>query len=246
MSKQKIALVTFGNSRNYTTSLQRLKTEAQDVGWFDHVFAYNENDIERDFWNRYGYYIMNVPRGFGYWIWKPQIILQALTQLQDGDLLWYLDCGCSINPKGEARFKEYNQMVNESSTENLGFSLEIHMEKTWTKGDLFQLYPTVDKNTRQMISGIFCIKKSDKTVAMIKEWADVMLSSPSFNDDSPSKTPNDPSFREHRHDQSSFSLIRKTRGCVDLIDETWPGENGETWEHEWIMSKPFHAKRIKG
>ena len=242
---QKIALVTFGNTRSYSNSLKRLESEAKSVGWFDQVFAYNETNLDPAFWAKYSYYITHCPRGFGYWIWKPQIILQALSQLNDGDLLWYLDCGCHINPKGEARFHEYNKMVNESPTENLGFCLAIHKEKTWTKGDLLKMYPGHNESS-QMISGIFCIKKSAKTVALVQEWADVMLANPKHNDDSPSITPNDPSFREHRHDQSSFSLIRKTRGCVNLIDETWPGENGETWEHEWIMSKPFHAKRIKG
>ena len=64
-------------------------------------------------------------------------------------------------------------------------------------------------------------------------------------DDSPSRIPNHPSFCENRHDQSCFSLIRKTRGCIILEDETWKGDNYE-WNHSWIMSKPIHAKRIRG
>ena len=172
--------------------------------------------------------------------------MQTLAKLQDGDILWYLDCGCHIHPGGKQRFDEYNAMLNASDSDNLGFHLAIHLEKTWTKGDLLAQYPTVDKETGQMISGIFGLKKSETSTKLVQEWARIMLADPRNNDDSPSRVQNDASFCEHRHDQSSWSLIRKLRGCVNIVDETWPGDNGETWQHEWIATKPFHARRIRG
>ena len=36
------------------------------------------------------------PRGGGYWIWKSHII-KKINEINDNDILIYLDAGCSIN-----------------------------------------------------------------------------------------------------------------------------------------------------
>ena len=240
----KIIFLTFGDSYRYANSLNRIKKEAETIGWFDEVHACRETDLDKDFYNKYARY-MHSTRGFGYWIWKSQIVLQHLETCNEGDILVYCDSGCTLNKQGEQRFKEYITMLSETNEyDNIGFQLE-HLEHTWTKGDLLDLYPNLG-HTKQLIGGIFLLKKSGKTISLIKEWRDLVCSQ-NFHlvDDSPSRIPNHPSFCENRHDQSCFSLIRKTRGCIILEDETWKGDNYE-WNHSWIMSKPIHAKRIRG
>jgi hypothetical protein len=150
-----------------------------------------------------------------------------------------------LNKKGEKRFKEYITMLSEENGhDNIGFQLE-HLEHTWTKGDLLDLYPNLG-HTKQLNTTTFLLKKSEKSMNLIREWRELVCSQ-NFHlvDDSPSNLPNHPSFCENRHDQSCFSLIRKTRGCIILDDDTWKGDTYD-WNHEWIMSKPIHAKRIRG
>lgn len=36
---------------------------------------------------------LSYSRGFGYWCWKPRVILMALEQIKEGDLLVFLDIG---------------------------------------------------------------------------------------------------------------------------------------------------------
>ena len=54
-------------------------------------------------------------RGFGYWIWKPQILLQCLQQMEYGDILLYTDAGCHINEVGKNMFLAYIKEVKKSS-----------------------------------------------------------------------------------------------------------------------------------
>jgi hypothetical protein len=237
----KTVFLTFGDSVKYRNSLQRIKNEAENSKWFDEVIICNETNLDLDFVNKYKLFMIYNRRGFGYWIWKPQIILQILQSLNDGDILVYCDTGCSLNMNGEKRFKEYIDLCLQSEHDNVGFEL-THLEKTWTKGDLLHLYPSEFKETPQIISGIFFLKKSKKTVDLIQEWKDLMLSENfKYITDAPSILPNDPTFCENRHDQSCFSLIRKTRGCTIIKDETYD----ENWESDFIKDKPIHARRFR-
>ena len=36
-------------------------------------------------------------RGAGYWIWKPYIIWKTLQDVEDGDIVCYIDSACLIN-----------------------------------------------------------------------------------------------------------------------------------------------------
>ena len=62
-------------------------------------------------------------------------------------------------------------------------------------------------------------------------------------DDSPSPQGEFEDYRAHRHDQSVFSLVRKEYSGTAYVheDET----HREDWNDPWILSKPFHAKRLR-
>ena len=52
--------------------------------------------------------------------------------------------------------------------------------------------------------------KNNRTTEFIKEWYSIMCNY-HLIDDTPSELKNDASFIEHRHDQSVFSLLIKTK-----------------------------------
>lgn len=60
-------------------------------------------------------------RGFGYWMWKPEVILRSLERIADGEVLLYLEAGCHLNPAGGARFSQYVEFVAASSSGLLAF-----------------------------------------------------------------------------------------------------------------------------
>ena len=61
-----------------------------------------------------------------------------------------------------------------------------------------------------------------------------------FSTDSPSVRANDRSFVEHRHDQSIFSVLAKSKGFQAVGDETWfaphwfrEGKDFPIWAARW-------------
>jgi hypothetical protein len=57
------------------------------------------------------------------------------------------------------------------------------------------------------MSGVFLMRKCDRTVAMIQRFAALIAEDFDLLTDAKSKTPNFEGFIEHRHDQSLFSLL---------------------------------------
>ena len=203
------------------------------------TFIYTDKDLINytDFWNKHKDFIQNNHRGDGYWIWKPFLIKETIKNIKDGDILIYTDAGCEWNINGFKRFQEYINILNNSENNILSFHLE-HLEKTWTKMDLINELNAYDKlNTLQLVGGIFFIKKCEKTVAFLEEWYNVMCNY-HFIDDTPSILPNDPSFIEHRHDQSCFSLLCKKYGSIVLNDET----NRNIWHKNEYDKFPIYRK----
>ena len=109
-----IHLITYGNSK-FEKSKQRLKTDAKNSGWFDTITVYEPNDLDNTFKEKFKN-ILDCQKGAGYWIWKSEIIKMKLKEINDGNILIYLDAGCSINTKGKERFKEYIDLLNKNET----------------------------------------------------------------------------------------------------------------------------------
>ena len=103
----KLHFITFGGgSENYYQAVERLCGQVKSLEIFDSITGYTDKDIKSDevFWNKHKNFIINNKRGYGYWIWKPYLILKKLKEINDNDILLYLDCGCEINVKQKKHF----------------------------------------------------------------------------------------------------------------------------------------------
>lgn len=58
-------------------SAHRFKMQAEEMEIYDGIYIYNEEDLDKDF--REYFKDKFSFRGFGFWVWKPQIILQTLA-----------------------------------------------------------------------------------------------------------------------------------------------------------------------
>ncbi|MDA0079651.1 hypothetical protein [Brachyspira hyodysenteriae] len=101
-------------------------------------------------------------RGFGYWCWKPFIVLKTLESMNDNDILVYADVGCHFNKEGIDRFYEYLDLVINNS--RLCFKLDLDsLEKKWTKSDLFNYFYVLNNqnitDTPQILATYFFIFK---------------------------------------------------------------------------------------
>jgi hypothetical protein len=237
----KIYFLSYGNHK-FTSSIQRIRLEAENLKIFDKVICLTDKNLEPDFLEQHGKFIQENERGGGYWIWKPYIVKRILEQMNENDILVYVDSGCKLNIEGLERFKEYFDIVTKSPYGSLAFELP-YIEKNWTKGDIFSYFNVVnDKkitHSWQLMATTFILRKCDHTMKMINEWNEVM-SHYELIDDSPSVQKNSKDFIENRHDQSIFSIIRKKHGTEIITDETcYPF----LWEN--FVDYPIHSMRIR-
>jgi hypothetical protein len=159
--------------------------------------------------------------------WKPFVILHALESLPAGDVLVYLDVGCTVNPHGRERFREYIKSVAcGDGLGVMGFQIEArHTERKYTKWDVLDHLGVTNNETildsAQIAGGLQVVHRRAEAIAFMRRWSS--LTDTAFLwDDSESQKPNDPTFVAHRHDQSLFSILMKQAGGVAIPDETYP------------------------
>jgi hypothetical protein len=187
----------------------RLCNQAKKINLFNTIIFFTDEYLQKDkyFWNTHSNFITNNIRGYGYWLWKPYIIKKTIENLNNGDILLYLDCGCEINTnKRNEMIKYFNIIKEEKIITSFTFT-----EKFWNKMDLI-LHLSANSSefteTPQRQAGAILLYVCDETRILVDEWYEIACN---YNliDDSPSLTENYEGFKEHRHDQSIFSLLTK-------------------------------------
>ena len=230
---QKIIFVTYGDQK-FTNSKKRICREAEKLNLFDKVVAKSRNDLltESSEFNKkmknnlHLRKIFSAPRGGGYWIWKPFVILEQLREMDDNDVLIYTDAGCTVpvgndvkKQKTKEKLREYISVVNQSEKGVLAFK-NPHIEHVWTRGDIFRYFKTLGDpkiyNTRQFSGGrLHVIRKCSHSIKLYEKWWEITHTKPHFYTDDPSSTQNFPRFVENRHDQSVFSILCKVHGVEE-------------------------------
>lgn len=238
--------VTFGDSRRYARSVKRLKQEAESLGIFDKVYAWHEKDIAAEFVEKHKHFMMSNARGMGYWIWKPQVILQALKSTPTGGFVLYADAGCCFIPKYKDRIQHYFDLAaqQQQSPGVMAFQLS-YIEKQFSKMDtVVKIFPEQQErlnafNTPHNMATVIAFYNTPSTITFVEEWLDLCIcDNYKYVSDIASQATNSRYFVEHRHDQSIFSLLVKKYKCCVIPDETWHN-------HIQLQGWPIHAARIR-
>jgi hypothetical protein len=238
---QQIHLITYGDN-NFTNAKKRINNEGINSEWFDTIEIYSP-DILNDTFKMKFKDILKQPRIAGYGLWRPYIIKKKLNEINDNDILIYLDAGCSININGKQRFNEYIEMLNKSDKGIISFQMP-HIEKKYTIKEVFHYFNininSEYANSGQILDGILIMKKNKNLNIIIDAWYNVMYDEPLLFTDHYNKN-QEPHFIDNRHEQSILSLVRKKHGSIILSDETWftPFGNKES------LKFPFWATRKK-
>ena len=220
---KRLWFISFGDSR-FRYQLHRIRRQALKFGFIsEHIRIFTENELDSTFRCKMRDQLVLGSRGFGYWCWKPQIVLQTLSEMNDGDILLYTDVGCYLNHKGRQRFMDYVDLADsqgicgfQSRRENkdyAGTPLHLLIEKFWSKGDSFDYFnvrnDTFITETAQHGAGIFLVKKTSSSVDFFSRFKQVFLDRFDLVMDTPSVSPNFPGFVRNSHDQSIFSILYK-------------------------------------
>jgi hypothetical protein len=194
-----------------TYSDEKFKDQQNNLDLHAEKF-FNLNSYNREWLVTTNFYkenkeILDLPRGGGYWLWKPFIILDTLNKMNDNDLLFYLDSGDKFSD-GLSQFLN-NYFSNNDIDSLLTFGGQ-NKQKWYTKRDTFILMDCDTKeyhNHLQLEAGIICLKKTDKIVKLVSEWLNY-CSNPNIITDIENITgPNLHGFKDHRHDQSVLTNL---------------------------------------
>ncbi|TXN23974.1 hypothetical protein [Methylobacterium sp. WL9] len=224
----------------------QFQAEAEAIDLYDEIQVHETATLPADFVCRHENFMVDNPRGYGFWIWKPLIVLEALRASGPNDIVVYSDVGFTIQTEGRARMAEYLDITRASPFGMLSFD-NTHIEYVWTKRDL-ALRLNVDSNpvvmaTSQIAAGFFIVRPTASNIELMREWCAVAVEDNyRFSDDSPSIAPNDDRFVEHRHDASIGSLLRKKRGTTLTHYDVQPYDHAFEWRRP---SLPMLATRLR-
>jgi len=205
--------ITYGTGK-FVQSRERICKEASKL--FDIVKGYDLQDLDIEF-RRKNAKILSNQKGGGFWLWKPYIVKHSLDKINQGDFLVYCDAGCKIIPENKHRLEEWFHMLNKSLYGIISFKL-IHKEQQWTKKEVFKHFDFYTE-TPQLHATVLIIQKKPHSEHIINKWYDTMINNGELFTDIMGKQDND--FKQHRHDQSVLSIIRKLHGSIELEDETY-------------------------
>jgi hypothetical protein len=173
----------------------------------DRSFIMNEKSISAEFY-RLNESILKSHRGAGYWLWKPYIIFNMLTKIENNAILVYTDAGVEI-------VDNIKYLIDRMNTDVFLFGNNYpHIE--WCKADVMNaILPNWEyehnNDKRQAQASVLIIKNTHGARLFIAEWLKYCQID-HFIDDSESYEKNYIYFAEHRHDQAILTTLAYKHG----------------------------------
>jgi hypothetical protein len=229
-ARQRTILVTFATEgfygqQKWLNDSAREHGVSESAAWTD--VQLRLTDFYRD--NRQ---IFASRRGFGYWLWKPYVILHALERANPGDFIIYYDVGRREMPHEISRPLE--PLLEWCAVSNGGMLPGVYVPEhgpnmKWTKRECFVLMDC-DSATywrHPQIQATFSVwQKSERSMAFVAEWLK-WCCNPAVLTDAVHRPElaNFPEFVDHRHDQSVITLLALRHGvrAYGSPDRVLPG-----------------------
>lgn len=178
----KTKLLLFCSSNYY--NINRINKDLIDNKYklFNEVKLLNEHDLDdnikviiNNIIAKYG------NKGYGYWIWKPYIILQELNKLNNDDILVHLDCHCKLN-KLKNKFNRIKNYLNNSNKPliiaKIGFNDYMYTTKKLL--NVIETYLNYNFSESEMKmtqyeAGILFMRKNNFTINFFTQYFDIMI-----------------------------------------------------------------------
>ena len=248
---------------NLAYSLTRIGRQARKLGIFHEVILYTPADLP-DYILRSP--LMQAEKGGGYWAWKPVLIHETLQSHEEGDIVVYVDAGCTLNKSTEwdLLFKlmlRYDTIcfqydANMPVWEKFGnTSTKI---KYWTKQSAITFLDDYCQNKEwhefcKIWGGVLLLKGKENN--LLHRWLDITLHHPEMIvDPTEEELLQQPKgFAFHKHDQSVITALAYTDKSTLVLPEI-SETNGERsfvyaerlrarGYHQFIIEKSKHLIR---
>lgn len=236
-----IHLATFATPAFYA-SQRRLQRSARKFG-VSVVHSYNFETIKKSaFYDEYRQ-VLDLPRGAGYWLWKPYIILETLKQLRQEDVLLYLDSDLIV-VEDLAPFCD----LCTAHDPIILVTDHGHRNREMTRRDCFYYMECDDERyyqAEQVLGGCQLYKKTARSLSFVEKYLELccdqrlLLDGPNL-----CGLPNLDGFIDHRHDQSVLSLLAEKTDLKRVRNPAQWGNHLKMEEYrapgEWLP-RPYSA-----
>lgn len=157
-------------------------------------------------------------RGYGWWAWKPWVILDALNKADDGDVVVYCDAGTLV----ESSLRPLAERVATALVPKLGgWSRNDYVNRRWTKRSaLERLDPSGSTWDAVQVNAAFQVYRAGAAArAFVGEYLRRCLD-PGIVDDSLAGPDDLAGCVDHRHDQSVLGVLSElARGTVEFMKD---------------------------
>lgn len=202
----------------FQSARDRLMDSAARHG-IDVLRPWGREDLERTGFYQVQRGVLDRPRGGGYWLWKPFVMLETLKEMRDGDLLVYSDAGIEIiadlDPLFDLCRERSEILLFANPYDDPGDAPPISCG-AWTKRDCFVFMDCDDPACHAsplLDASVLVVRKSPRAVAFVREWW-LYCCQPQLMTDAPNVCglPDLPGYVAHRWDQSILSLLAWREG----------------------------------
>ena len=203
--------LTFTAGDDYHSAGERVVSEAKSTNWFKHHVHETSVSAENKFnstWSKHKTFFESNERGYGYWLWKPLIILEHLLKMSPGATLLYADAGCVLNNNEDKR-REITRAEDTLSDQEFIITGWANPRIQYVKRDLLFKFNIKEKPTgRQRAATSVLIKNTPTSIKFLREWIHIgTMDGYHYISDAPSIHSEYPEFIDHRHDQSILDLL---------------------------------------
>lgn len=225
----KILLCNYSSGDRFVEAQKKNTESAKEIGGITSVIEYGPSDIDSSFKKKHRF-IFEQKRGAGYWVWKFLCIINALTyECENGDYLLYCDSGSTFVSNVDKLVLQLDKVYTETKQPILCFANYGRKEREWTKMDTFLLMDALDPKyyeTDQRLASFQLIRKCPEAISFYNDCLKYALD-PKCITDLPNLlgSPNLPGFKDHRHDQSIFSIMTKKYGYKAFRDPSQYGND---------------------
>lgn len=200
----------FGQQNYYTESVKRLVESAKKWG-VENFDLYTPDNLPVSTavkkWMTDTY-----DPGYGFYSWKPLVILESFKHMDYGDVALYYDAG---RPEYNYEFrKDFNPLINKviSQYNGIGVAQGPFINKQWCKEDCFQVMECTDEkyyNANHLCATWHIWEKSNLTIEVLEKWL-LYCFHPSgivTTDDKTKILSTYPGFTQHRWDQAILTNL---------------------------------------
>ena len=192
-------------SEDFIDSLNYLINQAKSMDCFAEVYGFTDIDLfsaeHSLFINKFGDFIKDNKRGYGFWIWKSYLINYLIKKIPDDSILVYADSGCRLSNKSFMM-----SLLEASSSNQFIAAYTSHNHEQYTSSialntlDSDQVY----RDQKMIEATTFVIRANHQTRHMVNKWMNYCQRTELIID--PIRDQESEVFIDHRHDQSLLSL----------------------------------------